>query len=141
MAIIDENYCQKPFLRALSNSQLSGNYCQKPFLRALSKRQLGVFQVWGNLGPYQKLIYGCMHACMLIYLTCFFEGAAGAHRSRRSLEGVTICCALLISNAGFYSSRRSLKGGNYLLCPSFLFDDAQDEGIIWCTDCSSLGCV
>ena len=48
---------------------------------------------------------------MLIYLTCFFEGAAGAHRSRRSLEGVTICCALLISNAGFYSSRRSLKGG------------------------------
>ena len=31
-----------------AESQLGGNYCQRPFLGALSKRQLGVFQVGGN---------------------------------------------------------------------------------------------
>ena len=40
----------------------------------------------------------------------FFEGAAGSYRSRGSLKGVTICCALLISNAGFSHSKGSLKG-------------------------------
>ena len=49
-----------------SKSQSSGNYCQKPFLGALSKGELAVFKSGGTQAPIENLsIDRCMYATLI----------------------------------------------------------------------------